>query len=449
MTGGVEVRKHGYGDGPATASLSPFIKGLRAALSLECHRRACPGGANDREKGEKFAPFFSSFAPLPQGQWWRKTLSEQRQASRRRFGFRCIPWAGLVLLLGVSGCDRSEPEVQVPVMPTAIDGADDGAVDGVCPSPNLYPSIMSGEESGAVLEAYLQAWKFRRRHPEVLTAKTGALLEQYGRAYDAVLHLAGKPGFDPAIRRLWDYIGLARATALSPRRIKEAVHWRDHALVVAQTQPLSSLMAAARKPILLRLRQLPEAVLDILAGVRPNPDREETYLDVIRARVDAVYLTAQLVEWSPGCPMEVCGSAEPLTRTAIVIPASYSNFTPKPAWSAAAVLVHESAHIAWFHRAEVAAHPALLAAVPDERNAWCETAVFLRALLRSSDPSFRGRFQGQVADIQTMLQRACDSIRTANATLGLDPEDESRRFVAVPEKKDTPAAAVPASGGGA
>ena len=35
-----------------------FRKGLRADLSLECHHRARPGGANDREKGDEFAPFF-------------------------------------------------------------------------------------------------------------------------------------------------------------------------------------------------------------------------------------------------------------------------------------------------------------------------------------------------------------------------------------------------------
>ena len=35
-----------------------FKKGLRAGLSLGCHHRARPGGANDGEKGDKFAPFF-------------------------------------------------------------------------------------------------------------------------------------------------------------------------------------------------------------------------------------------------------------------------------------------------------------------------------------------------------------------------------------------------------
>ena len=35
-----------------------FRKGLRADVSLECHRRARPGGANDGKNGDKFAPFF-------------------------------------------------------------------------------------------------------------------------------------------------------------------------------------------------------------------------------------------------------------------------------------------------------------------------------------------------------------------------------------------------------
>ena len=35
-----------------------FRKGSRVDLSLECHYRARPGGANDGKNGDKFAPFF-------------------------------------------------------------------------------------------------------------------------------------------------------------------------------------------------------------------------------------------------------------------------------------------------------------------------------------------------------------------------------------------------------
>ena len=54
-------------------------KGLRADVRLVSRRRARSGGANDGKKATS-SPLFSSFAPLPQGQWWRKYLFERARA---------------------------------------------------------------------------------------------------------------------------------------------------------------------------------------------------------------------------------------------------------------------------------------------------------------------------------------------------------------------------------
>jgi len=152
---------------------------------------------------------------------------------------------------------------------------------------------------------------------------------------------------------------------------------------------------------------------------------EGSFWDYVVARSRQVYFTAQLVEWSPGVPLEVCGSSEPLTRTLILSAATYVDLTPKPEWSVAAVAVHESAHVAWFHRPEVSRNPRLLLPVPNERNAFAVMAKFLDGLLAVKDPTSAAYVAQHAAEIQQELAQAREQVANANQRLGLPPDDQA------------------------
>jgi hypothetical protein len=289
-----------------------------------------------------------------------------------------------------------------------------------------YPALGSEPERRAVLDAYLEAWRRRETAPAELTAGRQALLAVYATAYRG--HLAGdapSAALDERLRVLWDLCGVAHATLISPDEIKGATGWREPPALTGPDTTSVTLTDLAQTTLLAPLERLPAQTRLLLANVRLDSAGQESAATIVSQAARAVYFSGQLPQWSPSCPLEVCGSCEPLTRTLILAPVGNVDLAPKPDWSLAAVAVHEAAHIAWFYRPEVSRDPRLLLVVPNEREAWRLTAQFLRGLLRCAVPEVRAHVQTHGAAVREMLQRARDQVGRANRVLGLPPQDES------------------------
>jgi hypothetical protein len=99
------------------------------------------------------------------------------------------------------------------------------------------------------------------------------------------------------------------------------------------------------------------------------------------------------------------------------------DLSPKPEWSLAAVAVHETAHMAWFHRPEVSRKPSLLLVAPNERNAFAAMARFLEGLLHVEGPGLKEYVAQHSAAIRELLREARGNVATANERLGLPPGD--------------------------
>lgn len=292
--------------------------------------------------------------------------------------------------------------------------------------PAQYPTLAADPESQAVLTAYLAAWNRRATAPEALAPERERFLALYAELYRRSLGgAAATAGLDEHLRLLWDLSGVAHTTLLSPAEIKRLSAWSEPPAAAAAGAPPVELSTLQTTPARVALERLPAMTRRLLTAVSLDAPGGLNAADLVIAAARAVYFTPQLAAWSPGCPMDVCGSSEPLTRTLILTPVSQIDLAPKPDWSLAAVAVHEAAHIAWFHRPEVSRDPRLLLAVPNEREAWCRTAQFLRGLLRSNDPEVRAYVQAHAPAIRGMLQQARDQVRRTNRALRLADGDES------------------------
>ncbi|MGC9318962.1 MAG: hypothetical protein ACP5KN_13095 [Armatimonadota bacterium] len=289
------------------------------------------------------------------------------------------------------------------------------------PGPALdhYPTLCADEQRRERVKQYLEAWRDREAAPERFQAARTELLAVYAEAAAA---LGAGPTADPEpLRIMWDLSGLAHATMLSPAAILEETGLTG--------QGPSGPPAIATDP---SLQQLPEPPNDVptgfwnlLEGVTVEPGGERTFADFVRDATRTIYLTVDLPDWSPVCPLNVCGSSEPVTRTLILLPAKYIDFQRKAAWEVAAVAVHEAAHIQWFHRPEVAEDPRLLLPMPNERNSWRIMARFMGGLLAIDDPSLQAHVRQHEAEIRQRLEDALAKVAVANETLGLTQGDLS------------------------
>jgi hypothetical protein len=281
------------------------------------------------------------------------------------------------------------------------------------------------------VRTYLAAWKQRENASDDLTPSLDSLLSLYSAAYADMRGLDSQgQAFDTALRVLWDLAGLTHATAVSPAAVQKALGsvGADSILREAAAPADMDAFRQGSGPQLISIDGLPEAVKSVLDAVPAGSGADAdgpSCLHMVRDRVKAIYLTTELAQWSPACPMDVCGSSEPLTRTVILAPVSVVDLAPKPAWSLAAVLIHESAHIAWYHSARVSEDPRLLLPVTNERQAWIATANFLRGLQRrgAETPGLLPR--SQTADIRKMAAQARTQIQYCNRVLGRTPGDES------------------------
>ena len=326
--------------------------------------------------------------------------------------------AAAVFLCGCGPTGPSEPPTPpLPVQPPLTARAG--------PTPHHYPTLCKDPDRQSVLEAYLAAWRQSAKVPNQLAVERAHLLALYADAYRDVITDPDRPGYDRRLRLLWDLCGVAHATMISPAEIKQAVAWQESPATAAIPAEPVLLVEARNHPLRLAPNRLPRQVLQLLGSVPKDAVGGSTYADYVAATVHTVYLTPQLAEWSPACPLDVCGSSEPLTRTLILVSANYVDLAPKPDWSLAAVAVHEAAHIEWFHRPGVSRDPRLLLPAPNERQAWCLTAQFLRALLKDGPPPVQPYVSTQAAALRQMLIQACGEIRKANRVLHLSEYDES------------------------
>lgn len=333
-------------------------------------------------------------------------------------------WA--VALILAASCDRrSAPSA--PALPATYSRPPGRAAE-VAIQAALYPTLDTDPQGHAVLAAYLQAWNRREQEREALSPAREPLLALYGELYRRHVQAGGADaGPDGGLRALWDLAGLAHTTLLAPADIKRATGWTEPSAMAPSDEPPVQLSALQTGTARVPLERLPAGVCLLLTETRLDAPDSPDALVLVRREARCVYFTPQLASWSPNCPMDVCGSSEPLSRTLILSPVSQIDLAPKPDWSLAAVAVHEAAHIAWFHRPEVSAEPRLLLPVPNEREAWRQTAQFLRGLLRSAHPEVRPYVQAHAAEIRAMLQQARDYVRRANRVLHLAEGDEARR----------------------
>jgi hypothetical protein len=315
--------------------------------------------------------------------------------------------ASLALLL--ASCGKPERRHEVPRPQTSLPSAT--IRPNLYPQPSHYPTVCTLPERRQTVADYLDAWQGRHETPETFRKNRKAFLELYADVYAQAM--SSPPPGERELRLLFDMAGLAHTTAINPTAVKEALGCCD------QSPPLGQQTSSSTPP------GLPERVDRLLRAVPISASDSETFSSRIARQTRQVVLTDQLVDWSPACPLDVCGTSEPVSRTIVLTSASYAEQTPKPDWSMAAVAVHEAAHVAWFHSEAVAGDPRLLLSLANEREAWRQTAVFLRGLLRSPDRQLQPYVRVHGAAIRAMLKQARQAIRDANSALGRSPGDES------------------------
>jgi hypothetical protein len=342
-------------------------------------------------------------------------MERTQREQPRRWGLLplCFLPVALLSLVALAGCRparQAPPPAAVPPRPAAQG-----------PAPQHYPTLASDPARKAVLTEYLQAWRARDQAPQDFAAARSRLLDLYAEAYHTLAAAAPGPEYDTQLRLLWDLCGVAHATAISPKLVREAVHWQEPPEF--KRAPLEEA-DPAREPLRLRLQDLPGRTWALLQAVPQEPDGKASWADYVAAQARQVYLTPALAEWSPNCPLEVCGSSEPLTRTLILAPVSYVDLAPKQDWQLAAVAVHEAAHVAWFYRPEVSQDPRLLLPVPNERQAWRLMAQFLRGLRQVADPTLRAYVESQAQPLREELAHAREQLRQANLALGRPEHDQ-------------------------
>lgn len=329
-----------------------------------------------------------------------------------------IVWAlaaGLGALCGCAKLPAPPPQTEAKALPA----------EAFAPRAAGYPTLNDDPRRAGILNAYLEAWKVREQSPDRLKQALAPLLTVYRNAYSAL----GKPGdpqtYDKRLRLLWDLCGVAHTTTIPVGDIKQAIGWKEPKTPAGLAEREVALADARDKPVRARLESLPAMCRRLLRAVPVGRDGSQTYADYVNKQVRQVYLTPQLAEWSPASPLDVCGSAEPLSRTLILVSASYIDLAPKPEWSLAAVAVHESAHIDWFHSPEAAKDPRLLLVVPNERNAFAQMASFLRGVLSIRDPELKSYVDRHRAEIQQKLMDAKGRVTSANVLMGLPENDEA------------------------
>ncbi len=293
------------------------------------------------------------------------------------------------------------------------------------PTVATYPALAEEPQTAKALEAYLDTWDVRDKSSEEYKQALDALLSVYRDAYAGLPKAADAAAYDRGLRVLWDLCGVVHSTALSPEVVKHGIDWQEPAVYEGSGDAEVSLADAVSAPLRTALESLPHRCLALLRAVPVDAAGGSSYYDLVADQARQVYLTPQLPEWSPSCPMDVCGSSEPLTRTLILASASYIDLSPKPDWSLAAVAVHEAAHIAWFHSGEVEADPRLLLPIPNERNAFAQMAAFLRGMLSLRDPELKAYVDQHRKAMQDGLVEARGRVTAANALLGLPANDES------------------------
>ncbi len=334
----------------------------------------------------------------------------------------------LVCLCVVAGCTKPPPPATPPpAQPSA-------QAPPAAPQPEAYPNLCADPTREAVLAAYLGSWRERDEAPKPLADQRSKLLAVYAEAYADLSRAGDEQEYDRRLRVLWDLCGVVHATAISPAEVKKALEWEEPISPGELGAAEVSLEDAAQRPTRARVEGLPSVCRKLLRAVPATGAGEGTFADYVAAHSRQVYLTPQLVEWSPALPLDVCGSSEPLTRTLILIPASYIDLSAKPEWSLAAVAVHESAHIAWFHRPEVSREPRLLLTTPNERNAFIVMARFLKGLLQVEDPALKAYSAQHSEAIRDFLREARENIAQANKRLGLAPGDFSEHMDAPTER---------------
>jgi len=275
------------------------------------------------------------------------------------------------------------------------------------------------------VDAYLSAWRKRAESPTQAVEARRRFLSLYAQAYRDLTTEAAVSDYDRRLRLLWDLCGVVHATTIPPGDVKQALGWQEPRVADASPGPPAAMAEARDRPLRTRPDRVPTLVLQLLQSLPVDPSGGATFADFVSTNVREVYLTPQLVEWSPVCSMDVCGSCEPLTRTLILVSAGYVDLAPPAAWSLAAVAVHETAHIEWFHRPEVSRDPRLLLPTPNERNAWRLMVRFLRGLLRERPQTVQSHVRTNAAAIRKMLQRARKELQKANRALHLPVDDES------------------------
>lgn len=334
---------------------------------------------------------------------------------RRRLPRNCW-WLFAIAACALPGCREAplRPEMQPAQIPPH-------------PAPADYPSLCADPDAEAIVGAYLRAWRGRTEAPDDFAKHRSRILDPYSAAYREIGASEAEADYDVRLRVLWDLCGLAHATMIPPELIKQAVEWQEPERPENVLSKPIAATDASHHPVRLPAGCLPGVACTLLESVTFDASQGLSFADFVSANARQVYLTPQLVEWSPSCPLDVCGSSEPLTRTVILVSASYIDLSPKPDWSLAAVAVHECAHIQWFHRDDVTEDPRLLLPVPNERNAWRIMAQFLRGLADISSPTERQYVREHAGAIRKELSRAEEQVRRANTALGLSEDDESER----------------------
>jgi hypothetical protein len=340
----------------------------------------------------------------------------------------CAALASAFALALLASCDRQPPPPVAAIPRQEILPALETAV-----LPAQYPNLDADPQRHLVLAAYLEAWNARQAAPDAVAPARAQFLALYAEGYRA--HVGGAAdaaGFDARLRLLWDLAGVAHTTGVSPAEINRACAWQEPPAAAALAGPPVVLAELRTTPLLIALERLPALTRQMLTETRLDTPGGQSAAELVAQAARGIYLTPQLSQWSPSCPLDVCGSSEPLTRTLILTPVGQVDLAAKPDWSLAAVALHEAAHVAWFHRPEVSRDPRLLLPVPNEREAWRQTAQFLRGLLRSASPELRQHVQTTGPDIRAMLQRSREQVARANRVLRLAESDESL-LLALPE----------------
>jgi hypothetical protein len=210
------------------------------------------------------------------------------------------------------------------------------------------------------------------------------VLERIANTYKGFnIYPAGSNNRIKLVATLINLMKAVKDTDIPIAEVKSWVDFRPKQNAKNINKDLISLSKVRSGMVEITPENLPAEINGIL--MTKKDDTDETYLDYLEKNVNALLFTSQLCKVvKMFSDNSWVGTTDELSRTIIVDTFSEKGKTAIEPWSLAATLVHEAAHIEWFHKQENS--PEFQHLGYTEEYAYITECNFLKRIL--SDPRF-------------------------------------------------------------